>query len=953
LATGENPEIDPELAVTALLEREQELAEFETLLAEVEAGRGCAVAIEAGAGLGKTRLLREARKAGADAGMSVLFARATELEQDFPFALVRQLFESHLRAMSAEERESVLEGAEAASGALGLGASDRDQDSFAVLHSLYWVTAALAERGPLLLAIDDGHSADPASLDYLSFLLPRLEELPVLLVLACRPGEPDPSGGLARVLADDSMRHLTLAPLSAEATGELLAREFGQRPEPNFATACHEVSGGNPFLLCELARTVGEEGIEPTEGEAEQVKTLAPERVARTLLMRVERLAAEAGDLARALAALGDESEPRLVAKLAETDPETAAQVADDLRAAGIFDAGSSLGFVHPLVRNAIYGDMPTAERTRAHGRAAALLRDIGASPERIATQLMAGEPRGDRATVETLLVAAERALANGAPRSTVAYLTRALREPPPPELRAVVLEPLITATFRAADQAAFTAIEADVFAEMERDPSLRSRWALPLTMALAMAGRFEEVASMLPAAIEVAAAEGDVTRAFQLEAQLKTVALLGTSIPDVDLERYAGEIEPDSPAGRLAATMEAREAIANGTAEEAAAAAEQALGNDATIFTEESEIAGPAVAVMVLAISGDVNEARRAVVKALALARESGDTPALGRALYLSAFVAWAEGDLLAAEADMRQAMDLVRLAAIVPLVLLFTPAMMEILIERDDLEAAEAVLLGTGMTSGPVPMNVIFNMLLMMRGHLRLEQGEFEQAAEDFSLFSERMEEMDMASGIAMATPHAARALVAIGEPEKARDLLERTLPLVRHWGEVTTIAHVLRGLAISEGGNEGIETLEEAAAMMEGSPRRLEHAYVLTDLGEALRREGRRADARAPLREAFELARRCGATRVAKRAHAELEATGEKVRGYAPIGVESLTPSERRVADLAASGMTNRQIAQSLFVTVKTVESHLSAAYDKLDIGSRRELPGALGQAEGSQV
>jgi DNA-binding NarL/FixJ family response regulator len=117
------------------------------------------------------------------------------------------------------------------------------------------------------------------------------------------------------------------------------------------------------------------------------------------------------------------------------------------------------------------------------------------------------------------------------------------------------------------------------------------------------------------------------------------------------------------------------------------------------------------------------------------------------------------------------------------------------------------------------------------------------------------------------------------------------------------------------------------------------------VLADLGEALRRAGRRVDAREPLREAFQIARRCGAAGLAKRANAELQATGVTVRRYTPIGVESLTPSERRVADLAASGMTNRQIAQSLYVTVKTVEAHLSAAYGKLDIASRRELPDAL--------
>ena len=140
----------------------------------------------------------------------------------------------------------------------------------------------------------------------------------------------------------------------------------------------------------------------------------------------------------------------------------------------------------------------------------------------------------------------------------------------------------------------------------------------------------------------------------------------------------------------------------------------------------------------------------------------------------------------------------------------------------------------------------------------------------------------------------------------------------------------------------GDERLAALEEAVTVLEGSPSRLERAEALADLGAAWRRGGRRADARPPLREALELARRCGAAGLARRAYDELAATGERVRRYTPIGVESLTPSERRVAELAAGGMTNRQIAQTLFVTVKTVETHLAAAYDKLGIRSRRELP-----------
>ena len=191
------------------------------------------------------------------------------------------------------------------------------------------------------------------------------------------------------------------------------------------------------------------------------------------------------------------------------------------------------------------------------------------------------------------------------------------------------------------------------------------------------------------------------------------------------------------------------------------------------------------------------------------------------------------------------------------------------------------------------------------------------------------------------------AARAVAALGERERARPMAEAALAHARRWGAPTLVSRALCTLAMTVDGDEQLAALQEAVAVLDGSPARLVRAEALADLGAALRRARRRADARPPLREALELARRCGAAGLAKRAHDELEATGEKVRRYTPIAVESLTPSERRVAELAASGLTNRQIAQSLFVTVKTIETHLAATYDKLGIRSRQELPVALSE------
>lgn len=930
-----------------LQERERELAELDAALKEVGGGRGCAVAIEGRAGLGKTQLLAEARAAGADAGFAVLTARATDLERDFPFALVRQLFESPLAALIGDEREVLLEGASAARGVLGLDSTDhKAHDSFAVLHGLYWVTVALAYKKPLLLAIDDAHFADSASLDYLSFLMPRLEELPVLLVVTARTHEPDPSDGLRRVLTDASVRHLALAPLSAAAATALLAQELGLEPEPTFATACYEVSGGNPFLVCELGRTLMEQDIEPAAEQVETVRKLAPERVARMVLMRVARLPPEARALARSLSVLGDGSDLRLVAELANLDPDEARRVADELRDSAIFDVGAPLRFIHPLVLNTIYADMAVGEREAAHSQAASLLRSRNANPERVATQLLAGEARGERATVETLLEAGERALVTGAPRSAIVYLIRALREPPPTELRATLLSTLLTAGFRAADHSVLAEIETDVFAELERDPSLRSQWAVKLTMSMALGGRFEEAASVLKEAVEVAVAEGDVERAFQLEAQLSTIALLVPSVPAVNLARFADEIDPDSPSGRLAAAMEVRSAVVAGTARDAADAAKRALGNNGIIFAEEPELVASSVAVMALVAADEMDAARHGAERALAIARERDGTPDLVRGWFLSGFVAWGYGNLSTAEADVRQAIDLARLAGIVPAVVMYTPALMEILIERDELLAAEAELQATGMATGPIPENAMFSLLLLIRGHLRFEQGEFQKAVDDFAMLSTLAERMGLGPGpTASASPFAARALIAIGEHAQARELADSMMVHARRWGTPATVAHALRAVAAARGGAEGIELLEKAVAMLAGSPRRLERAHALVELGAALRSDRRRVESRAPLREALQLARQCGAARLAKRAHDELQASGETVRRYTEIGVESLTPSERRVAELAGSGMTNRQIAQLLFVTVKTVEAHLSAAYDKLDISSRRQLAVAL--------
>jgi DNA-binding CsgD family transcriptional regulator len=929
-----------------LLERQGELSAIGAAIATAAGGEGGALAIEGEPGVGKTRLLAEARREASEAGVVVLSGRATELERDFPFAVLRQLLEPQLSVLPGADREALFDGAGAARGALGIGSTDdHSPDAFSVLHAVYWVLAGLAERGPLLLAVDDAHLADAVSLDWLAFMLPRLDELPVLLVLASRTGEPE-NPGLTRILGDTSIGHLGLAPLSAAATESLIERSLKRQLDPTFATACHEITGGNPFLATELAREIADQKIEPLTEQVESVRELAPERVAQLVLGRISRLPPEAGALARSLAVLGGDGDPSTVAELAGLDLKAARRAADALRRAAILDPGETLQFIHPLVRNAVYADLAAGERGEVHAAAAMLLQNRGARPEHVATQFLVSEARGDRTVAESLLEAGKRCLADGAPRSAVSYLTRALHEPPPADLRLEVLAALLSAGIRAADHQALALVEPELRVALERDPSSASRLVMRLTVGMALRGRFEEAVEILQTGIRTAVEKGDVESAFRLEAQLKTVSMVIPSLPEVDLQRYVAKIDPDSPAGRLAAAIEARTAVLNGSAREGAEAAKRALGNNCSIFEEEPEIASPTTAILILYAADELDSARWAADRALEIARRRDAAPALAQALFLRAFAAWGSGDVVGAEDEMRQALEITRVAEIVPLRMMFSGPFAEVMIERDELEAAEAILQETGTATGPIPLNALSATLLLVRGRLRFERGDFAKAAEDLATVSRQGEALGFAIGAAIeSTPYAVKSLLAVDRADEARELAESSLTHARRWGAPGTVSHVLRGVAAVRGGNEEIDLLKQAVTMLDGSPRLLERAHTLVDLGSAIRRRGHRAEARSPLREGLKVARRCGAVRLAKRAQQELQATGETVRRYAPIGVESLTPSERRVAEMAATGLTNRQIAQSLFVTIKTVEAHLSAAYDKLDISSRRQLPGTL--------
>ena len=257
--------------------------------------------------------------------------------------------------------------------------------------------------------------------------------------------------------------------------------------------------------------------------------------------------------------------------------------------------------------------------------------------------------------------------------------------------------------------------------------------------------------------------------------------------------------------------------------------------------------------------------------------------------------------------------------------------------LVARGELEQAEAALdeLGDGLRYPGFPNSVI----AVARGKLALARGDASGALADFMRAGEEFPYSGW-------RPGAARAQLLLGEVPAAAELADEELARgAAVWGAARARGSPCVLPASCHGGKRGLGLLEESVEVLQDSPATLERATSLCELGAALRRAKRRVDSRQHLREAVELAHRCGAQPLAERARTELVASGARPRRVALSGAESLTASELRVCQLAADGMSNAEIAQALFVTRRTVETHLGNAYRKLEIASRAELANAL--------
>lgn len=944
--------------MSGTLERPAELSRIAAALDASKEGDGKVLVIEGEAGIGKTRLVGEARAMAKERGFVRMQATGDELESAMAWGVVRQMVERSISRYSGATREAIIAGPTGrALEALDKATPDAgDAEVARTMHALWWVAVDLASPRPLLITVDDAQWSDLPSLRFLSYLSKRVADLPIALIVATRP-PPDRLGPLAELTVSRHVERLLPRPLSRDGIAALTSDRVGLSEHPNVVPAAPVVdavlaaSGGNPFLaesLLDELRALDRSVDDPATAAA--VAGLGSSTVSRTMLGRLDP---DALKLAGALAILGARADVWLAGSVAQLPDSTLAGAIDSLVAANVVAAGADqLSFVHPVIRESMRSALGPLEKSALHARAAEVLFTDRAPADRIAAHLV-NAPTGTLPNAtEIFQAAATVSLTAGDPRTAVGYLTRAFDADPANQgVRAQLGLTLLRAGDAAAAREHLRAAAAAT--------GVRDRAALLGAAATATA----TVDGPLAAVAELTSTlDGwpDGPERLTLEARL---GIIRSFLPDErkkaseHLRRFA-DLPGDTPEERtLLALLAQCGRYEVSPSADVRRTAERALRQGA-LFTEtvghSDTLVGWLLAMMSLIAADGVEPARTEIAGAQDWVRRNGSPIEFAMVANVADFLAWRCGDVPALEADADGVLAAMAPEELSPQVLALRATAVNFgayaALEQGDLATAKALLADFDQQTADAPRVIPAMWLHEVRARIALEEDDPAAALEHAYRLRDEMAAAHLdPPAVPWRTP-AAWALLRHGSEESvasARELAGDQLDLARRWGAASDLGAALRLTAkvdVGQGARR-VTTLEDAVAVLEKSPARLELAKALVDLGEAYRVVGRRADARETLARGGELATSCGSTAVRQRAAEALQALGDRPRTLTSSGQDSLTASERRVAGLAVSGRTNRDIAHELFVSPKTVENHLGRIYVKLGITGRRELARAL--------
>jgi DNA-binding CsgD family transcriptional regulator/Tfp pilus assembly protein PilF len=908
-----------------LWERDEELAAADRHIARAVEGHGGALFILGEAGLGKTTLLEEISRRARDEGLVVAGARCDPMETSLAFELLSQIV--HGLGGTHEQWSVAYE--------------QTDARAATFYRALHWVRDAV--RGPVLVTVDDLQWADPDSLAFLGFLCRRLAGLPVAVIASLR-GRPPAAADLARGLVNRGEAVLQrLAPLTEAAAAGVLAQREGAPLQADLARQAWQASGGNPLLLG-LAASSLVEGSGSTRSDG-----LAVSMDERSLVLgRFSGLSAVETSWAQAATVLGIGFRPELVGEVAGMDAGTG-----ELAAEGVWRTGLARSitegageFVHPLYAQLLYDDISPLVRTRLHARAFTALTARGMD-DSAAEHALRANLTGDARAIDVLTEAGRRAARAGAPATAANRLEAAVRlsgDATPATLLAELGEALLEAGRLEEAAATLTSVLRTELAPTTRVKALTTlsqahfsmgdfaRAGTALETATALAQHENREAVVLPlchhatavlmtagpaSALPIAARALELAQGCDPGLQAQTRATWGL------LSFFCGDV-----AGLVAAETEGRPLLGMNKAQ----LAEDLRSGATGVLTAFAGAAG---------LAGRFDEAEAAFRMGIDAAEQIGavHTEAGLRIGYGLMLMRTRVGDCLVVADQLLAVTDLV------PLVEPFARtmrsyALLEMGQEQDSIaeqERAQATAVAFGLWQSLL-------LLEHVQGLRLLRGGRHKDASEVYAGLEDRERHLGLAEPCTV--PYARHAVVAhirSGRIDEAEHFLarleERAGRLPCAWPQAAAAASRAL-LALHHGQHAEAESQYRiAVSILDGASLPLELAEVLVDHGTMLRHHGRPREARESFRRAVELAESVGATWLARRSSEELAAAGGRRR--ARRGATELTPQEQRIARLAATGASDKDIATHFAVSVRTVRSHLEHIYMKLDIHSRREL------------
>jgi DNA-binding CsgD family transcriptional regulator len=913
--------------VVGVVGRERELSLAEGFLDSAQE-RFSVLSLEGEAGIGKTTVWREVIRLASERGFRVLACRPAEAEANLTFSALADLLEpvpdDVFAALSDAQRRAIEVALLRADP--GKTAVDRRTVGTGVRSLL----AELAAAGPLVLAVDDLQWLDTTSAATLQFALRRLGPSPIGFLVSRRALEPAPLK-VDELLEPGLLTRATIGPLSVAGLHHVLSEWLGEAPARSTLVRIHEASGGNPLFALEVARVLAETGI-PPPGEPLPVPADVRELVRR----RIAKLPSATRDVLLAAAALGLPSEDVVEAALgrpvvADLEPAERQQIASLER--------GTIVFAHPLFAGAVYRSATSAERRAMHRRLADVLEDSEARARQLA---LAAEGRDEEAAA-LVHAAAAQAIARGAPAAAAQLCELALRlTEPGGEAEPLRIVDAATYLHQAGEtkRARMMLESVDSWKGWPSELHLRALHLLgevvEYTEGPAASAEFGR--SILDESVDPQAqAVGHLLISYAAMQSDAHCALEHADTALALLERRGEHADPETLASALTVRVRAGAVLGHGFDRdlmERAMALERALSPERVLAEPVTPVFG-----FWLRWFDDLEGSRELLERLVRDATANGQDTARVVGLMQLAITECVAGNLQRAREVGMSAYELAKDLEVRQLAKMTTSALSLVAANLGAVDQARELCeelrpVASGSGGAEIDMESVLGLLELSLGNIDAADAHLRAALEVFERvgFGE--------PGQFRVHADAAEAAVAVGDVARARriaDFLEAHGERTNHRWSSATGARVRALVAAADGElDSALDACEQALTHHEALPMPLERARTLLVKGVIERRARRRGDAKASFEQALEIFEQAGARLWAKRARRELDRVGLRRSSG-----DELTEGERRVAELAAKGLTNREVAAALYLSPKTVGANLTRIYRKLGIKSRAEL------------